>query len=330
MIAATAAAVPIPGDASPGRVQAADMEIKQLTALVTVAEVGSVTKAAQVLRVVQPAVTRQIRLLEAEVGVALFERTRQGMVPTEAGQRLVERARRVLNELERARAELRPDPEEVTGAVRVGVLESVMDLVVPPLVDRIGRRFPAVELRVLTAYSGHLQQWLDAGDVDMSLLYNLADTPSVAVVPLLEERLWAVAPPGAGLDPSREVGWSELVTHPLVLPVAGHGLRTLLDRAHPAGQAPVAAVQTNSMHLQKMLVLAGCGWSVLPAAGIAADVERGVLGGAPLAPPIVRQVVLGLQRGPRPAMAVEAVATEVARLVRDLVAGGRWPSARLA
>lgn len=306
------------------------MEIKQLTALVTVAEVGSVTKAAQVLRLVQPAVTRQIRLLEAEVGVALFERTRQGMVPTEAGQRLVERARRVLHELDRARAELRPDPTEVAGPVSVGVLESVLDLVVPPLVDAVSRRFPAVDLRILTAYSGHLQQWLDAGDVDMSLLYNLADTPSLAVVPLLEEGLWAVAPPRAGLVPSRPVDWTRLAAHPLVLPVAGHGLRILIDRARPAGDAPRAAVETNSMHLQKKLVLAGCGWSVLPAAGVAADVATGVLSGAPLAPAIVRQVVLGLQRGSRRSPAVEAVAHELARLVRDLVRSGDWPSARLA
>lgn len=104
------------------------VDLRQLTALVTVAEVGSVTKAARLLNVVQPAITRQIRTLEKEIGVPLFDRTRHGMVPTSAGEVLVERARRALHDLERARAEIRPDPGQVTGIVSVGLLESVIDI----------------------------------------------------------------------------------------------------------------------------------------------------------------------------------------------------------
>src|SRR5881392_1772329 len=110
------------------------MDIKQLKALVTVAEVGSVTRAATVLHLVQPAVTRQIRTLEEELGVPLFERTRQGMRPTEAGAAVVERARRALHELERTRAEVRPTPGEVSGIVTVGLLESTLELLAEPLV----------------------------------------------------------------------------------------------------------------------------------------------------------------------------------------------------
>src|SRR3954451_6269492 len=201
------------------------VDLKQLTALVTVADVGSVTKAARLLHLVQPAITRQIRTLEDELGVALFDRTRQGMVPTPAGERLVDRARRVLQELERAQAEIRPTPGEVAGIVTVGVLASVIDPLVQPLVATVGARYPGVELRILTAFSGHLQQWLDAGDLDLSLLYNLADTPSLAVTPLLEEGLWAVAPPDAGLRPEDPMSWESLLEHRLVLPFPSNGLR---------------------------------------------------------------------------------------------------------
>lgn len=304
------------------------MDIRQLTALVVVAEVGSVTRAARLLHLVQPAVTRQIRQLEEEVGVPLFERTRQGMVPTEAGEILVERARRALHELERARAEIQPNPDEVTGIATVGVLESVMDLVVQPLVEAVSRRFPGIDLRILTAYSGHLQQWLDDGYVDMSLLYNLASTPSLAAVPLLDEPLWVVAPPSAGLDPGKPVTWASVIERPLVLPVPGHGLRVLVDQARSELEAtPQIAVETNSMHLQKRLVLAGCGWTVLPAAGVASDVAAGVFSGAPLSgPEVIRSVVLGMQRGRRPSRAVEAVAGELIRLVRAQVRSGAWPA----
>jgi LysR family nitrogen assimilation transcriptional regulator len=307
------------------------MDLKQLSALVTIAEVGSVTKAAKLLHLVQPAVTRQIRTLEEEIGVPLFDRTRQGMVPTAAGEVLVERARRALQELERARAEIRPDPQEVAGIVAVGVLESVMGLVVRPLAAAVADRWPGIDLRIVTAYSGHLQQWLDVGDVDLSLLYDLAETPSLAVHPLLQERLWVVAPPDAGMTPDRAMPWEEVLRHPLVLPVPGHGLRALIDRARSSTPTdPRITIETNSMALQKELVLAGYGWTVLPAAGVAADVAAGRLSGAPLSEPEVsRSVVVGLQRGARTPPPVEAVATELVRLIRSLVRSGAWPSARL-
>src|SRR5882757_3180731 len=109
------------------------MDIKQLKALVTVVEVGSVTRAAELLHLVQPAVTRQIRALEHELGVSLFERTCQGMRPTKAGISLAERARRALTELDRARAELTPPPGLVAGIVTVGLLESAAEMLAEPL-----------------------------------------------------------------------------------------------------------------------------------------------------------------------------------------------------
>src|SRR5688572_2184623 len=101
------------------------MDFKQLRAVVTVAETGSVSKASQLLHVVQPAVSRQVSSLEKDLGIALFERTHQGMRPTPAGAAFIARARRILTELERARAEARPTPGEVTGIATVGLLGSV-------------------------------------------------------------------------------------------------------------------------------------------------------------------------------------------------------------
>jgi DNA-binding transcriptional LysR family regulator len=307
------------------------VDLRQLTALVTVAEVRSVTKAARLLHVVQPAVTRQIRTLEQEIGVPLFDRTRQGMIPTDAGEVLVERARRALHELERARAEIRPEAGQVTGTVSVGLLESVIDVLAQPLATAVADRYPGIELRILTAYSGHLQAWLDSGDIDLSLLYNLTDAPWLTVIPLLRERLWVVAPPDAALTPESPMTWESLLTHPLVLPVPGHGLRALIDQARSSvATQPRITIQTNSMHLQKKLVLAGHGWTVLPAAGVAGDIAAGLLSGAPLtAPEVVRSVVLGLHRGRRTPAPVEAVATELTRLVRALVRSGAWPSAQM-
>ena len=289
------------------------MDIKQLKALVTVAEAGSVTRAAELLHLVQPAVTRQIRTLEQELGVPLFERTRQGMRPTDAGAVMVDRARRALNELERARVEVQPTPGVVTGVVTVGLLDSTSDLLAEPLVSALARSQPGIELRLITAYSGHLQQWLDDGDLDLTLLYNLASTPSLNAQPLVRERLWAVAPPSAGLRAEQPVSVAETAGHPLVMPAAGHALRSLIDSAAArAGVELDVVVQTNSMRVQKQVVLAGHGWTILPGIGIAEDVARGSLSAAPLsAPDVWRSIVLGTQRTGRTPPAVEVVAREL-------------------
>lgn len=307
------------------------MDLKQLKAIVTVAEVGSVTRAAELLHLVQPAVTRQIRTLEQELGIPLFERTGQGMRPTEAGTIMVDRARRALNELERARAEVQPDPGEVTGIVTVGLLESTSDLLAESLVTTLARDRPGVELRLMTAYSGHLQQWLDDGDLDLTLLYNLDSTPSLNARPLVRERLWAVAPRSAGLHADRPVPFPEAATHPLVMPASGHALRRLIDAAAVrSGAAMDVVVQTNSMRVQKQLVQAGHGWTVLPGVGIADDVARGALSAAPLSEPDVwRSVVLGTPRSGRTPPAVEVVARELVRQINSAVHEGRWPSAEV-
>lgn len=307
------------------------MDVRQLNALVTVADTGSVTKAAQLLRLVQPAVTRQIRSLEDELGVPLFERTRQGMRPTDAGTALVERARRALTELERARAEIQPNRGEVTGIASVGILGSVVDLLVEPLADVIARRYPGIDLRVSTAYSGHLQQWLDAGDLDLSLVYNLSNTPSLRVRPLVKDYLWAVAPPEAHLQVGEPIDLAEVLLHPFIMPIAGHGIRVLIDQARVESDVkPNISVQANSLTLQKLLVKAGRGWTILPAPGVAADVARGVFSAAPLRnPEISRTIMLGLPHAGRIPPAVEVVATELVKLIRTSVTSGKWPSAHL-
>lgn len=307
------------------------MDFKQLLAMVTVAEVGSVTRAARLLHIVQPAVTRHIRTLEDELGVALFERTRHGMELTPAGETLLVRARRILQELERAAAELKPALGQVAGIVTVGVLESLVDLIPQALATAVRDHHPGVELRILTGYSGYLQGWLDDGEVDMALLYNLADTPSVAVTPLLDEDLWAVAPVEASLRPEVPVSWQTLLSQPLVLPIAGHGLRTLIDTACLDEERRLkGTIETNSMLVQKQLVRGGQGWTVLPAVGVVEDVRSGRLSGGPLTDPaITRSVVLGLPRAARTPPAAEAVAAELVRLVVQLVKSGDWPSATL-
>jgi LysR family transcriptional regulator, nitrogen assimilation regulatory protein len=306
------------------------MELRQLTALIAIAETGSITRAADRLRVVQPAVTRQLQALERELGVELFERTRRGMRATPAGQVMLDRARRALTELERGRAEIRPDSEAVHGIVTVGLLESTSEAAAEPLVSAVSRDYPGIELRVITGYSGHLQQWLDAGDLDLSLLYNLERTPSLSTRALASERLYFVAPASDALDTAQPTPLHQLEGRPVILPTVGHGLRTLIDAALATADIELNVVaQTNSMRVQKKLVSAGHGWTILPGVGITTDVATGALSASPISEPeIVRSMILARRHLARTLLPVEAVADTLTRVLFDAAAAGAWLSAR--
>ncbi len=305
------------------------VDLKQLTSVITVAETGSVTRAAQLLHLVQPAITRQIKALEHELGVTLFERSKSGMRLTDAGDLLVDRARRALGELERARAEITPDPAVLTGIVRVGLLDSMTDLLAEPLVTLVTDQHPGIELRLLTGYSGHLQRWLDDGDLDLTLLYNLKSTPTVNVSPVAREQLWVVAPTDAVLRSETPVDLIAAAAHPLVLPGAGHGLRTLMDEAAARAKVELAVVvETNSMRVQKHLVQAGHGWTILPGIAVADDIASGRLSAAPIDDPrAYRDIVLATPRTTRTPPAVNAVGALLLHHLHEAILHSSWPSA---
>jgi DNA-binding transcriptional LysR family regulator len=303
------------------------LDIKQLMAVIAVAEEGSVTSAARRLRLVQPAVSRQLQALETELGVELFERTRSGMHLTAAGEVMLERARRALGELDLARAELQLTPHDVRGVVSVGLLDSMTDLLAEPLVTAIADAYPQIHLRLLTAYSGHLREWLNAGDLDLALLYDLRPSGPFRIEPAGREQLWAVAPPTAQLSVERPTPMKDLLDVPLILPEAGHGLRVLIDRAFATiDRAPHVAVETNSMRIQKSLVGRGHGWTILPAVGIAPEIAAGTFSGAPLCDPWVHRTVAVVSREiDRRSNAIRAVAGQLGECIERAKAREAWP-----
>jgi len=306
------------------------MDIKQLNALIAVADTGSVTRAAEILRIVQPAVTRQIQLLELELGSELFERSRHGMRLTDSGRILLERARRALAELDRAKAEIQPTPGQLHGTVTIGLLASTADLLSEALVRTVRQQHPGLMLRISSGYAGHLREWLEAGDVDLALLYGLKPSSTMEVRPLLDEKLWAVAPVEDGLDADKPVRFTDVAPRALVMPSPPHGLRALVDAAAARANISLNIVtETNAVSVQKKLVMGGLAWTILPALAIADDVARGTLTAAPLTgPAISRKIVLALPKNTRQSPAVGVVADLLVTEMAAAVQRGDWPSAK--
>ena len=304
------------------------MDIKQLRALLAIADTGSATRAAELLRIVQPAVSRHVRLLEEELGVELFERERHGMVLTEAGRTMVEYGRRAIQELDRAKAEITPTAGAITGTAAIGLLPSTCELLASELVAAVKAKYPELVLRLNVGYAGNLLQWLEAGDVEAALLYGTKASTTLQIEPLLDEQLYLVGPPGT-LDERSGQSVANMRDVVFVLPNAPHGLRSVVDHACAvAGITPTVAVETNSMSVQKSLVAKGFGHTVLPSSAISEELEKGTLSAAPiLSPNLSRRVVLAQTAGRRPSPASSVVTTELVTLMRRLVMDGAWPGA---
>ncbi|ARP78503.1 LysR family transcriptional regulator [Bordetella genomosp. 6] len=306
------------------------MDIKQLRAFVTVAETGNVTRASGLLNLVQPAVSRQLRLLEQDLGTELFDRGRHGMRLTPNGKTMLEYARRILGEVARAKAEIQPTEGPVAGIVSIGLLASTSDLLATRIAAEAARRYPQIRLRLTIGYAGHLREWLEAGDLDAALLYGKKDIPALHVKALLEENLWVVAPPSARLARTRAQSLERISRHPFILPAAPQGLRAVIE--HAAAEAGVTLrifAETNALSVQKDLVTQGHGWTILPAASVAPDVEGGRLSAAPLAGGgLKRTIVLGAASSRQATTPVRCVVGVLIDCVKATLDERRWPDAR--
>ncbi|HEX6956801.1 MAG TPA: LysR substrate-binding domain-containing protein [Ferrovibrio sp.] len=308
------------------------MEIAQLRTLMHVAELGSLSKAADRLNIAQPALSRQVRLLEQELGVRLFDRHGRGMVITEAGREVLKRASRIMAELEEIRAAASDREAPLRGSISIGMPPTVSDIVSVPLVAAFRKAHPDVTVRLVSAYSGYLLDWAQRGDVDVSILYDPRASRTLRSRPLLEESLFLIGPPQADLSPDRALPFRSIQDRRLLLPSRGHGLRDLVERL--AAECAIALdvpVEANSFTTLKDLVSLGHGWTILPFAPIHGEIRAGRLSCAPLIDPVpVRRLALAYLSD-RPATRLSRFAGKaVEEVVADLVGRGIWAGRLLA
>jgi LysR family nitrogen assimilation transcriptional regulator len=306
------------------------MDFKQLRAFLTVADTGNVTRAAELLNLVQPAVSRQLRLLEEDIGSELFERERHGMVLTDSGKALLVYARRAMLELDRARAEIGGAVDGIGGLVTVGLLPSTCDLLASSLVSAVAANYPGIRMRIAMGYAGTLHQWLESGEIDIALLYGVERSPDIHTKPLLNEALWVVGAPSAKLRRQKPVPLASLAGQPLILPSGPHGIRMLVDHACAVSNVELTVVaETNAMSIQKSLVLGGHGLTILPPIAFADELARKQVSAAPLCDPnITRTIVLALPANRAVGQHVRRTADLLVQCVQDAVQRGAWLEAR--
>ena len=210
------------------------MDLKQLDYFTHVAEMGSFTRAASLLSVAQPALSRQVRSLEVELRQTLLERNGRGVTLTEAGKRLLEHSRGILAQVERARLDLEDHRGAATGRVVLALPPSVSRTLTGPLVRAFRERFPKATLSVVEGLSTYALEWLAIGRADCAVVYNVVPSPAVDLLPVLNEQLYLVS--GRSRTHGRKlmgaaITLAEVATHQLVIPSRPHSMRMLLETA---------------------------------------------------------------------------------------------------
>jgi LysR family nitrogen assimilation transcriptional regulator len=210
------------------------VDLKQLEYFVQVAEFGSFTLSSRFLRVAQPALSRQVRALEVELRQTLFQRTGRGVTLTEPGRRLLEHARGILQQVQRARHDLEQQRGAVTGRLVIGLPPSVSRTLTGPLVRAFRERFAQASFGVVEGLSDHLMEWLAVGRVDFALVYSGSASAAIELAPLRVEPMYLVGArphkPGAKLI-GAPVSLAQVAAAELVIPPRPHSIRMLLDSA---------------------------------------------------------------------------------------------------
>jgi LysR family transcriptional regulator, transcription activator of glutamate synthase operon len=240
------------------------VELRQLRYAEAVARHRHFTRAADELHVAQSALSHQVRRLEAELGMELFERTSRHVVPTDAGEAIAARARRILAEVEDAREEIDELRGLVRGRVSIGALLPAGDIDVPRLLASFSEAYPGIEVALREGTAGTMRRLLAEDEVDAAFSLIFGELPDdLEVERVSEDELVALFPPGAA-PRATHATVDDLATHVLITPSGGSAIRNALDEQFAsAGKRMRISLESGDPFLLRCLVSAGFGAAVL-------------------------------------------------------------------
>ncbi len=292
------------------------MDLRGIRYFVQIAELGSMTRAAQHLRVAQPALSRHIRVLEKELGVALMVRMPRGVRLTTSGRQFLDHCQRILRELGRAQDELRSSSAAAQGQVIVGVSPTTGPLLLPGMVERMRRQCPQISLKVVEGFSNQLYDWLLAGRADVAILTNPANSRSIKVTPLNSEPIVVFARrPSRGAR--RFITAAELARTPVI---STEAIRIIADEQLQRHGARVhMESEIDAVEAIRRLVLRGTSMALMPVSTFHEDLAARHMAAWPIVDANIHRILTLAQRVERrPSAAIDEVAQIVVAEVRAL------------
>lgn len=244
------------------------MELRQLRYLVRVIELGSISRAALDMDLVQSALSQQISRLESELSTRLLQRSPKGVTPTEAGMAFFREAQLVLRHAEQAARAAQQS--RLSGSVSVGMAPTTAAVLGLPLIRAMRERYPDVRLHMVESLSGHLTAMLNARQLDLAMLFDTQAGRRWSVMPLLEEKLFLIRSRRtlAG-QPADRIRVAQLAGLPLILPTGTHGLRSTIEGAFARARCkPTLVAEIDSLAMLMDAVDSGLGCTLQPWAAV--------------------------------------------------------------
>lgn len=304
------------------------MEIRQLRYFVRIVDLGSLSKAAADLYVAQPALSKQIASLEAEMKVSLLVRSPRGVTPTEAGLAFYRQAQSLLRQLARVPDEVRSADESPSGVVAVGMPYSASNILAPALVAAVRERLPGIRLAITEEGSGHLEGLLAGGRLDLSLLYERdRPSPQIEERPLLVEELFLVTKAGGKGD----IALADTAKQQFILPGPANSTRQVVEKAFAkAGLRLQVVAEVDGPWSTKSMVAAGLGATILSRSALYPEKAPTALSVRRIVrPALTRAMNLCVRRGETLARAPAVVAEILVAVARDLIGSGHWKGASI-
>lgn len=308
------------------------MELRQLRYFVRVVELGSMSRAAVDLGVVQSALSQQITRLESELSTRLLQRSPQGVTPTDAGVAFMQQAQLALRHTEEAAraAQL----QRLSGSVSVGLAPTTAGVLALPLMQAVRERYPDVRLHMVESLSGHLSSMLNSRQLDLAVLFDTDPGRRWSVTPLVEEKLYLIRSRRPGTKPlPKRLRLADLKDLPLILPSGVHGLRSTLDAAVSSGRLRrLLPMEIDSLAMLMDAVRADLGCTIQPISALARfeDAEEAFEVAEITDRGLRRVASLCSVSDEELSSAARGVRVALAACARELVASGRWAGARFS
>jgi DNA-binding transcriptional LysR family regulator len=255
-----------------------NMDLRQLEILQAIAETGSFTACGRKLHVSQSAISRQILLLEAELGEPLFLRVGRQVRMTPAAESLVQLGQRVFLDVRETVGAITDRTRELRGTLRLAGGMTVCLYVFPPLLKQLRRVHPQLDVRLTVALAGRSVQEIRAGRIDAGLLTLPVEEGDLVTVPALREELLLVTAPAHQLAKRRKVTPRDLAGQPFILFELGSATRKVIDQFFASEKIePTVVMDTENVEIIKAMVKTGLGIGIVPYQAIAREVKAGQL-----------------------------------------------------
>jgi LysR family nitrogen assimilation transcriptional regulator len=306
------------------------MELRQLRYFVAIVDHGSLSRAAVILHVAQPALTQQLRQLEEELGVQLLHRSAQGVLSTDAGKVFYEHAQAILKQVADARSAVAQSAERPSGAVTLGLPHSISGALALPLLTATRAHYPEITLQLTEELTGNLGDQLKSGRINLAVLLDDGQLGQFATTPLVEEELQFICRTDAAYGKGEQsLTLEQALATTLILPGLQHGVRPRIEAVARASGLNVGdVIEINSIAILKSALLADMGATLLPSAPVLDELQRGTLRAQRIyQPSISRTVVLCHSRNIPLTNAAAVISRLVRQVSEQLCADGLWQGA---